>query len=122
MKQSEIYTEKDFGKRSDTSSHYRINCGGTKVLLMSTVKEENMRRKSEFLMCQIGFKHEFVVAVLHDYKHVKLYTLKNYIESEYEGRNMPFVEIAFTEYINPKRFTHVLERNFLNIHPKQKAV
>ena len=89
---------------------------------MSTVKEENMCRKSEFLMCQVGFRHEFVVAVLHNYKHVKLYTLKNYIESEYEGQNMPFVEIAFTEYINPQRFTHVLERNFLNIHPKQKAV
>lgn len=39
MKQSEIYTEKDFGKRSDSSSHYRINCGKNPVQVGVIVKQ-----------------------------------------------------------------------------------
>ncbi len=122
MKTENANNELVLGNKDNSSSHYRIKLGGVKIQLISTVKDENAHRKSEFLMCQVGFRHEFVVAVLHDYRHVKLYTLKNYIKSEYEGRNMPFVKIAFTEYINPQRFTRVLEHNFLNIHPKQKVV
>ena len=39
MKQSEKYSEKDFGKRSDTSSHYRINCGKEPVAVGEIVKQ-----------------------------------------------------------------------------------
>ena len=39
MKQSENYTEKDFGKRSDTSSHYRINGGKSPVPVGVIVKQ-----------------------------------------------------------------------------------
>jgi hypothetical protein len=48
MKQSEIYTEKDFGKRSDTSSHYRINCGKNPVPVGEIVKYcvEQLKNKS----------------------------------------------------------------------------
>lgn len=39
MKQTEKYTEKYFGKRSDTSSHYRINLGRNPVLAGEIVKQ-----------------------------------------------------------------------------------
>lgn len=38
MKQSENYSEKDFGKRSDSSSHYRINGGKNPVPVGEIVK------------------------------------------------------------------------------------
>jgi hypothetical protein len=48
MKQSENYSEKDFGKRSDTSSHYRINCGKNPVPVGEIVKYcvEQLKKKS----------------------------------------------------------------------------
>ena len=39
MKQPEKYSEKDFGKRSDTSSHYRINCGKDPIQIGEIVKQ-----------------------------------------------------------------------------------
>ncbi len=39
MKQSEKYTEKDFGKRNGASSHYRINCGKNPIQIGEIVKQ-----------------------------------------------------------------------------------
>ncbi len=40
MKQSEIYTEKDFGKRSGSSSHYRINCRTTNPVHVGEIAKQ----------------------------------------------------------------------------------
>lgn len=48
MKQSEIHNKIDFRKRSDTSSHYRINCRGNTlsvgVIAKQCVEQLKMKR------------------------------------------------------------------------------
>ena len=53
MKQSENYSEKDFGKRSDTSSHYRINRGENPVHISEIIKRcmEELRMKRHVNQC-----------------------------------------------------------------------
>lgn len=122
MKQSEIYTEKDFGKRSDTSSHYRINSGGFKVQLMAVTDESKKEGKNEFLMCQIGYRHEFVVASVVANETVKLFTLKDFIKYEYKERNIPAVTIPFEQYANPDTFLTVVAQHFFHLTSKKQAV
>ncbi len=122
MKHSEIYTEKDFGKRSDTSSHYRINCEGTKVQLMAVLEGNNLSDKNEFLMCQIGYRHEFVVASVNGNETVKLFTLKDFIKYEYEERDISAVIIPFEKYVNPDSFLEIVTQYFFHLTPKKQVV
>lgn len=122
MKQSENYSEKDFGKRSDTSSHYRIKSGGFNVQLMAVSDGDNPAVKNEFLMCQIGYRHEFVVASVNGKETVKLFTLKDFIKHEYEERNIPSVTIPFDEYANPDDFGAVVAEHFFHLTPKNQTV
>ena len=122
MKQSENYSEKDFGKRSDTSSHYRIKSRGFTVQLMATMGGDKPAVKNEFLICQTGFRHEFIVASLNGYNTVKLFTLKNFIKYEYEERNIPAVTIPFEQYINPDTFLAIVAQHFFHLTPKKQSV
>ncbi len=122
MKQSEIHTEKDFGKRSGSSSHYRINSGGFKVQLMAVTNGCESGVENEFLMCQIGYRYEFVVASVNGKETVKLFTLKDFIKQVYEGRNIPHVTIPFEKYANPDAFGSVVARHFFHLTPKNQTV
>ena len=121
MKQSEIHTEKDFGKRNDTSSHYRINGGGIKVQLMSTVKEKEVCGKSEFLMCQVGYRSEFLTAYITG-ETVKLLRLMDYVDWDCFGKEVHSVDISFEDYINPDTFLETVLRHFFSHNPQNQAV
>ncbi len=121
MKQSEKYTEKNFGKRSDTSSHYRINCGGTKVQLMAVVEGNEPLSKCEFLMCQVGYRSEFLTAYITG-KAVKLFKLADYVDWDCFGKEVQSVEMPFENYIHPDAFLEVVLHHFFSLNPQKQAV
>jgi hypothetical protein len=53
MKQSKIHTKNDFGKRSGSSSHYRINRGENPVHISEIIKRclEELRMKRYVNQC-----------------------------------------------------------------------
>ncbi|WP_436414945.1 hypothetical protein [Petrimonas sp.] len=120
MKTNELFHSKR--KQDISASHYRINLDGLKVQLMASVEGERESEKNEFLMCQVGFKHAFIVASLNGFEDVKLFTLKNYIKREYGGRYVPNVNIPFSEYINPDTFMQVVGHHFITLKPQSHAL
>ncbi|HMM16743.1 MAG TPA: hypothetical protein PKC47_04320 [Petrimonas sp.] len=73
-------------------------------------------------MCQIGHRHVFVVAYLKGNGYVKLFTLRNFIEWEYNGRPARSIDITQDEYNSDTAFEQVIERNFLSLNLRNAAV
>ena len=122
MKKENVHNELVLGNKDGASSHYRINSGGFKVQLMAVTDESKKEGKNEFLMCQIGYRHEFVVASVDGNENVKLFTLKDFIKYEYEERNIPAVTIPFEQYANPDTFLAIVAQHFFHLTPKKQAV
>lgn len=118
MKTENGYNELVLGNKNNASSHYRIKSTGFRVQLLTAIEGYRTRDKNEFS----GFRHEFIVAKIDGNKVVMLFTLKNFIQWEYEGRHVPCVEISFDDYINPATFMKVVERHFLTLLPQNQAV
>ncbi len=122
MKTENANNELVLRNENNTSSHYRINSGGFKVQLMAVTNGCESGVENEFLMCQIGYRHEFVVASVNGKETVKLFTLKDFIKHVYEGRNIPHVTIPFEKYVNPNTFGSVVARHFFHLTPKNQTV
>lgn len=120
MKTNEYFHQN--GKQDIPTSHYRISAGGIKVQLMAVVNGEKAHCKSEFLMCSIGHRSEFITAYIEAGKPVKLFRLMDYVDWECNGKQVETVDIPLENYVNPEVFSHVLQRSFLSLNPTLQAV
>lgn len=118
MKAENGYNELVLGNKDNTSSHYRIKSDGLKVQLLTIMEGYRKCDQNEFFMCQIGFRHEFIVAKIDGNMGVKLFTLKNFMKWEYEERHVPYLEMPLNEYNNSTSFMKVVERLFLALNPQ----
>lgn len=93
-----------------------------KVQLMAVVEGNKPSEQTEHLVCQIGHRHVFVVAYLKGNGCVKLFTLRNFIEWEYNGRPARSIDITQDEYNSDSEFEQVIERNFLSLNLRNAAI
>lgn len=121
MKTENANNELVLGNKNNTSSHYRINGGGTKVQLMAVVEGSELLSKCEFLMCQVGYRSEFLTAYITG-KTVKLFKLVDYVDWDCFGKEVQSVEMPFEKYIHPDSFLEVVLHHFLAINPQNQAV
>ena len=122
MKKENVHNNSVFGNKNNTSSHYHIKSGGVKVQLMAIVKGERADCKSEYLMCSIGYRSEFITAYIEADKPVKLFRLIDYVDWECNAKQVDSVDIPLENYLNPDVFSHVLQHSFLSLNPKLQAV
>ena len=121
MKRENANNELVLGNKNNTSSHYRINRGGTKVQLMAVIEGREPLSKCEFLMCQVGYRSEFLTAYITG-KAVKLFKLVDYVDWDCLEKEVRSVEMSFENYIHPDTFLEVVLTHFLTINPREQAV
>lgn len=121
MKKENENNELVLGNKDNTSSHYRIKSGGAKVLLMAVVEGNEPLSKCEFLMCQVGYRSEFLTAYITG-KVVKIFKLADYVDWDCFGKEVQSVEMPFENYIHPDAFLEVVLHHFFSLNPQKQAV
>ena len=91
------------------------NTEKVKVQLMAVVSGNKPSEQTEHLMCQVGHRNAFVTAYLKGNGYVKLFSLRNFIEWQHNGRPMRSIDITQDEYDNDTAFERIIERNFLSL-------
>ena len=122
MKKENVHNEVVLGNKNNASSHYRIKSGGTKVQLMAVVEGSTPLSKCEFLMCQVGYRSEFITAHIAGNGTVTLFKLMDYVEWDCNAKQVPSVEISFENYINPDAFLETVLPHFFSLNPQKQAV
>ncbi len=121
MKTENANNELVLRNENNTSSHYRINSDGFKVQLMAVVEGSEPLSKCEFLMCQAGYRSEFLAAYITG-KAVRLFKLVDYVDWDCFGKEVRSVEMSFENYIHPDTFLEVVLTHFLAVNSQKQAV